>query len=50
MNINTALHHSYVKSKLYNKLVNTTKSSLTDIVNKLVVTGGERKGGWAIHR
>lgn len=37
-------YHLYVGSKIYNQLVNKTKTQ-THIENKLVVTCGEREGG-----
>ena len=36
-----------MESKKQNKQMNITKQNrLTDTVNKLVVSSGERKGGW----
>ena len=34
-----------MESKKYNKLVNITRSRLTDTENKLMVTSREREGG-----
>ena len=46
---NIVWYHLHVESKKYNKSVNKTnkqtKSRLTDIENKLVVTSGERERG-----